>query len=562
MAAGQPAPPTTPATATLPAAAWKGALLGALSAACLHAHLVATPFWQDDFVGIHRALVARDWYAAIVPAEKGTFFRPVSVGLWWWTLTRGGEPSPLVVHSVQLVLFTLAVACVGVLASWVAGGRLGDADASHACGRGFWAALLYGAHNAFFLPLAWGSGAQEVLGLLFSALSLLAWVGWLVRERGVRWMFGALAVLMQVLAHGSKEGTAALAVAVPLVLWLLGGRWPRILAAALVVAVVADLWLQVRSLRVVPPGPGSPYEYVLGRNVLRNGAALLAFAGGMPREAVQLFVAHGDGWALVWGVACLGLFSAGVVVVLGGLGRRPPVVVVAAPLLLFGLSVAPYVPLRWNCYPYYVLFGLMAWPLLVAFSWGDGRRMRIGGALIVASSAYCAMGEHWAPVPAPLARAERAARLRAEMAEALPTLDRKPVLVVWGEDESPLLADLGWRPGLSIVRRDAVLPVVVMANFDGTAGNMSGMSFHEWNFSRFVPGAHVPWNSMQVATRVAVHFQGDRMRLGVLVRWSDFPDRMVRDAQGEPLSVYSHLVGRADGTLGRGERGSSRPPPP
>ncbi len=452
--AGEP-PPSNPTPITSPgASAWKGAWVGALIAALLHAHLIMTPFWQDDFAGIERAIDNPAFISSFVPDREGAFLRPISVGVWWWLVTRWGEPPSWIVHLVKLGFFSAMVACVGVLAAWLAGRRLMDSSRENAGKRAFWAALLYGAHNAFFLPIAWGSGAQEILGLLFSAFALLGWMAWGTRLGRPRWQFLAWAVLMQLLAHGSKEGTVALAVAVPLLLLLAGVGWPRILSAALLTIIIADMWMQVRSGLVAPPEPGSPYEYVFGLNMARNGGALLAFAAGLPRESIQLFILHRDPWALAWGVACLLLFAAGAVLVFRGLPRRLPAAILAAPWLLFGLSLAPYVPLRWNCYPYYTLFGLMAWPVLVALSWSEGRRMRIAGAFIIGSAVFCALGEHWAPYPAPLARAKRIAAVRESLSRCFRTYPPDLPVILAGSRESDFYAGLGWNRGLDLMRPD------------------------------------------------------------------------------------------------------------
>lgn len=486
--------------------AWKGACLGALIAALLHAHLLATPFWQDDFAAIQRALDNPAFISSLVPEKGGTFLRPIGVGVWWWLATRWGEPASWVVHAVKLGLFTAMVTCVGVLSAWAAGRWLRDADGVNARKRAFWAALLYGAHNAFFLPVAWGSGAQEILGLFFSSLSLLAWMAWGTDAGKTNLVYLISAMFAQVLAHGSKEGTVALAVAVPTFLVLGRTRWPRVLAATLITVVLADLWLEFRGGYVAPPGPGSPYEYLFGMNMIRNAGALLAFAGGLPREAVQLFVVHRDPWALAWGVACLLLFSGGAVLVLRGLFERRSAALFAAPLLMFGLSLAPYVPLRWNCYPYYALFGLMAWPVAVALAWGEGRRLRAAGALVIASTLYCALGEHWAPPPAPLARAQRIASVRESLRQSLRSYPPDMPLFLAGNEDSDLYVGMGWRQGLRLARR-ASSSHLVQPIFDIPA------DFHpDWRFVAWTPNrtlaSSLRWPAGTVQGRPAPPLRG------------------------------------------------------
>ncbi|CAN5516226.1 hypothetical protein BH09SUM1_BH09SUM1_20830 [soil metagenome] len=391
-----------------------GAAKGAALASLFYAFHLATPFWQEDYGFLSdaqgSASVGRTLLQEFIPAWKSTFWRPLSVNLYWRFVNATVGYDPVFCHGLNLLVHFLAVACVGWFAASVAGALAPGGEARRAA---FWGSLLYGTHSAFSLAVGWASGMPELLNLLFCAVSLRGWVMLLCANtrRGRMWgtvmCLGGLGVALL-----CKEGAAVLPGLFGVVWWVIpgdgsDGRIGRRAGAgacwATAGAMVA-IWFLIRAQLVEPQTGDSVYAMRVGGNVFRNGAALGLYALNVSREVLRN-VSEGrwNGGMIAWGALCAALQS--VALVLLALRVTTPVRKRLWLLAAFAIvACGPYFLLSWNSYSYYTLLGLFAYALLVALAASTGT-IRTIGALAIASSALSVGVECFLPYPAPMARA-------------------------------------------------------------------------------------------------------------------------------------------------------------
>jgi hypothetical protein len=330
----------------------------------------------------------------------------------------------------------------------------------------FSAAALYGIHGTVFQTAAWACVAQELFCILFSALALRAWITTIASHAQSAKQWRAWPVpLFYALALFSKEG----AVVLPVIgaLFLIPSRpksmskGPTLVAAAACVAV-AIVYLVIRSRLVTPPPPGSPYEPVLGWNLLRNGLCLGAFMLNASREVLRTAVQDQAVPATLLGALCVGLQAVAVALMLRartpyqertGLWVLPVWTIVA---------IAPYLLPAWNCYPYYAMLGMLPYAVLTARGAGDMRRFWVPAVLACASSLLFQAIEFRASYPATIARA-RWARVELQKVAAMPGLigtghDRPLYLVAEDYNRCAAMGAVsGVAMALGVDRRDVVL---------------------------------------------------------------------------------------------------------
>lgn len=436
-------------------------------AACFWLPALRVPFFQDDFAFLTAAEAAsgRPWGTLLLSKTSDSFWRPLSVSIYWRIVVQGLSGSAMAAHFVNLLLLACASATVGLLAwKWADIELIKTVIPGRAAG---FAAFLFGIHSAQFLPANWICTVQETLALLFTSLALLAWTSLLTdnpagRQRWVWSMVWTVTVpILFALALLSKEGAitalgfgALLAARVRALRGVPPASGIRALAAAIACLLIAAVWFAVRSRFVLPQAADSPYALKVGPNVLRNTTALLLFGVNLPRETILLFLEQRMVLALVWGAVCAALQCAA----LWAFWKLPrkwepigkTIGLFAGAWVVVGL--APYLLLAWNCYPYYALFALVAYAGLIALAAsGGGASLLRPTFLAVASSILFQAGQHIAPYPAPIARAEWGERTRYDLAanaELRRAVSQHQVLVVRVQSLNRFTA-LGSRGGIA-----------------------------------------------------------------------------------------------------------------
>lgn len=429
-------PPTPPSR--------QGAAAAALLLMVLNLPFLWVPFWQDDFGFLYHAAAGDLWERFVATAGAGVFYRPASIPAYWAItgIFLGGHP--VGAHLLSLLLFGTVVFLAGMLGEriWSAAAVKGLAPRREGS---FFAGLLFGGSAAFFLPLAWASASQETIALIWALLALHCWVASLQEES---WRARSAAMAFSLAAFASKEGMIVLP-ALFAVLALLLGHSPRSWApGAGLAAAAAVLWLAVRGAMAAPPEEGSTYALQLGANVMRNGIALGAFSLNVPREALRLVVEERS-FSAAAGAGAIALASAAALLPLvlatgRAFGKRT--------WLLAGwwlAALCPYFLLRWNCYAYYVLLGLVPLVVLGAAVPRIGRIGKSAAAIWVAAGITSLVWSRHAPYPAPVARAQAihptASALRAMRADV-----PQGLVLIDATGAEKDLATLGWTRGLAL----------------------------------------------------------------------------------------------------------------
>ncbi len=446
---------SVPSAAPFPTHILPSAIAGALIAAMAWAGVVYTPYWQDDYALLSRAR-ALSLAEQLLPAAGDSFWRPLGVVPYWELVAGPLEGSALAAHSISMMLFVGAVASMG----WFAGAaaRVIRPDGSMRMAT-FAATLAYGFHGAFFMPLAWASCAQELVALFFSGLFLrgvvVLWSPSPSRFEGV--ILFATPILLAC-ALLSKEGPVMLPVLAVSLAILLGRpsfrKWALVGACWLVVVAA---WLGVRSAMLSAPDTDSAYGMRIGINVLRNAAGLGAFSVGLTREVPRLLLGEWHLVAFIKGVVASLVFLALLAISIRQARRIVPARRLAGLGVFWLAGIAPYLPLGWNCYPYYALLALGAWPVLVgiAFLAAIDWKWHL---ITVICMAYLAksllmQAERLAPYPATLARAAAAESQLADLALQFGKsyAGRRDVIRVGVvAEDRPFFAAIGGAEGLSI----------------------------------------------------------------------------------------------------------------
>ena len=167
-----------------------------VTALCLHLRGIAGPFFADDYLFLEQARGKSLTAVLSSPDPLGNFFRPVSRQAYFWFVGHAGHESPMVFHVVGLALFV-----VSVLTLYLVVRQLLDRESA------LFALAFVAVHYAADVPIAWASGSQDLLAVLFATLAVYLHSS---RHR-------ALACVALVLGLLSKEvvaGAAVIAIAV------------------------------------------------------------------------------------------------------------------------------------------------------------------------------------------------------------------------------------------------------------------------------------------------------------------------------------------------------------
>jgi len=193
-----------------------------------HVAALSIPFINDDYVFLDKTRSAS--FTSLWGLEDLSFhwYRPWSRELHYWVLQRLFGARELPFHLVSFALW-LAI----LVSFWVLGRRLAGARAAAVAVAGMASLAAWG------VPLLWVASVQELWVLLFSLLTMLAWVS------GKR----ALATAALALALLSKESAAVLAPLLVASSVLLDGHRPWLaVKRAIAPLAVTTLWAAVHPL--------------------------------------------------------------------------------------------------------------------------------------------------------------------------------------------------------------------------------------------------------------------------------------------------------------------------
>ena len=409
---------------------------------------VSTPFWGDDYyylAGAHLAnATGQPWMATFWPQEPLYFWRPLSQEAWWRVVDAmlGGDAR--LAHAALLLFHALAAASVGLLAwtlaracAWTPAGTIATL-----------AGALYGVLALHLLPVHWVAAANSPLLVLFSSLTMAAWLGAGSAAGARHAALAAIVPLLLALALLAKESAVLTPLLMAVLVAFVARRPQRAQSLAWAACVVvAGVWLVLRAQ--VTQGPAPEYAYAFGGNLLRNVASLGAWMFNVPRESLRMLatgeVATGLAWALAVALPMLAVLA---LAVRGAASRLSPRQWWLLPVFI-AIAYAPYLPLQWNSYAYYAAVAAILPAIALARLLAGRRAAPVVAVLLVVSSAIAVEGTRRLDHPGLIGRARWAEYTLRELERKAP---RAP-LAVEVEDEQRFYAigahGLAWRLGLS-----------------------------------------------------------------------------------------------------------------
>jgi protein O-mannosyl-transferase len=226
----------------------------------------------------------------------------------WGDATLGYHLMNVLLHAVACCLLALVLRRLWHLGPTTAG-PLGGPDSAGGMPRGaeWLAALIFAVHPVCVESVAWISEQKNTLALVFYLLAALAYLDFSVRRR--RWSYG-LALVLFLLALGTKSVTATLPATILVVLWWRNGRlsWRRDIGPLLpwfLLAIAAGLftvWVE----RKVIGAEGARFDLSAGQRILLAGRVLWFYLGKLvwptdlmfiyPRWNVAVAAAGWYGW--------------------------------------------------------------------------------------------------------------------------------------------------------------------------------------------------------------------------------------------------------------------------
>lgn len=428
---------------------WSAAAILVAVGCALWLPATGTPFWGDDYVflqGAHAANLAGDpWWTAFWPEIPVKFWRPLSQESLWRLIDAVLGADPRAAHRLALAALVLAAGAVGVLGltlsrtcGWPDAGMIGALSG-----------LVYLCLALHLLPVHWVSAANSSLLVLFSALTLACWIAlpWASR----RWRWGLLLVTPVLLGCAllCKESAALLPLLMLVALALLPVR-RRLARTGIILwsvcCALVGIWLVFRA--GVSAAPDPQYKLVLGTNLIRNAAALIAWLLNLPREALRMLASGRTFSGLLWALAVLvPLFLAWILVARQSFRGFGPGQWTAAAAFV-AIADAPYLPLAWNSYAYYAAVAALLPAILFARGLAGSELKVLAAGLFGLSSLIAVQGTRWLDHPGVIGRARWAESV-------FVALQREPVprpLVVLADDVQRFyaigVAGLSWRLGI------------------------------------------------------------------------------------------------------------------
>jgi hypothetical protein len=430
-----------------PESNWLAAALLFTVAAAIWLPALNTPFWGDDYVFLYNArtanLSSEPWWSVFWPETPYNFWRPLAQESWWRLVDAWLYADSYRVHAANLALLVIAGACVGSL-----GGTL-----AHACGWsepggvGLLSAIIYASLALHLLPVHWAAAANNSILVVFTSLTLSAWVAAFRAGPLPRVLLRAAAVLLLIAALLSRESAALIPLLMAVLTLFVGARVGRVETAVWTGCLaLVGIWFLLRT--GFTADSDARYDFVLGANLARNGLSFIAWLLNVPREALRLLTTGGIYPGLLWiGMTSVPMALAWVMAVRAGLDRITP----RQGLLTFAFAVIaylPYFPLAWNSYAYYAAIAAML-PVIVMARCIAGRRLAVMVLALIGISSWLAVaGTRWLDHPGLIGRA-RWAEASLQSLEAAPN---DPPLYVRVDDPQRFYAigtaGLAWRLNL------------------------------------------------------------------------------------------------------------------
>lgn len=365
------------------------------------------PLWGDDYIHLLDAeqsrLAGEPWFQDMWPERRIPIWRPLGHDIYWRFVegVLGGDS--VLAHVSNLFL----LACTFWSVVWFVTAFAGREQKEQGSTAGLAAGFFFTVHASHFLPIAWISAANSLIGTTLVALSMGCWFRSFSCAGMCRMIFLGSCILACMLALLSREIAATL----PLLMIVLslahrpGLQFRHVHWITLsVIGGLVVLWLVLRSH--LTEGVIPAYEFEFGLNVLRNTVSLLAFFLNVPREALRFVIEQQSLAALLWGLSCLLLQGSAVWNLYQGARLRVDRLRLLLLCLVFFISCGPYFLFAWNSYAYYISVGLLAFAILCALAIDDRNRLIKAALLAFASSALSTIGNHALDYPSLLGRAE------------------------------------------------------------------------------------------------------------------------------------------------------------
>lgn len=347
---------------------------------------INTPYWGDDYSFLLSAKIASEsgqpWWSAFWPAIEFKFWRPLSQETWWRFVYDSLGAKAHLAHLANLVLLLFGAASVGVLAYSVAFACKWPQPLATA----LFAGTFYSGYSLHFLPVHWAAAANSSILVLFTCLTLSAWVVAPFAQKNMRILLLIFVVLFLISALLSKESAALLPILMLLLSFFSGRkatRFPDVLTLMLCVLVIF-IWLFLREMFTTDIDP--QYDLELSSNVARNIFSLISWVFNIPREALRFIAvedrAHGIAWAIIvsgpmfltWILGLIGAKSASF--------KRE----FLTAFLFMVVAYIPYLFLAWNSYAYYAAVAVILPTILLAKGATSGKNVILIALLFCVSS--------------------------------------------------------------------------------------------------------------------------------------------------------------------------------
>ena len=367
---------------------------------------LSTPFWGDDYLFLEGALASRprgeSWWNPFWPDMRVQFWRPLGHETYWRFVEGILGADPWAAHLTNFTLWLLGCLSVGLLGATLARAVRWDRQAL----SGGLAAGVYAVSAIHFTPIHWTSSGDSLLIVLWSALTLAAWLGAPLSKPSIRALLCGSIPILQVLALFSKESAVLLPV---LTLCLSAFAWERCrpgrpeMTAWFTCCALILVWLALRESFVLPPAP--EYAMVLEANVLRNAASLAAWGFNIPREALRMMIVgprvDGALWALAAALPMTAFIGLAGVPLVNRLSIRQGAAVAIFVLVGYG----PYFLLSWQSYEYYAQVAMIVPAVLLARGLMLSTRAHVAMALFSLSSFVAVEGSRMLGYPSLIGRA-------------------------------------------------------------------------------------------------------------------------------------------------------------
>ena len=371
-------------------AIWLGIVLFGASVLVMWLPALNTPFWGDDYVFLSAAhatnLSSAPWWLDFWPTTPLKFWRPLSQEAYWRLIDWLFDDGAYATHVMSLGLHVLSSMGVAVLTLATARACKWSAPLLTAVLAG----VVYAGLAIHILPVHWAAAANNSFLTLFTTLCLAAWV-YSAETGGVRRVLLLASIPVSLtLALLSKE-SAVLTVALMVIIRLFTGQrqaGKTALVTLFVCGSITAIWLLLDAHFTADTD--AAYQLTLGKNVVRNSVAFVAWMSNVPREAVRMAATGERTLALAWIAAtAIPMLAASVMAFWYGRARlctRQWISIV----LFAGIAYGPYFLLSWNSYAYYAAIAAILPVIALAWCCVDNPRV-LAILMLIAFSSWMAV---------------------------------------------------------------------------------------------------------------------------------------------------------------------------